>query len=72
MPRRNSKRNILNNKIKLCEVYPCNDKRQFLNERVAIEAAEYQMLINLNLQLSTYQCNYCYKWHLTRQPNTPA
>lgn len=46
----------------------CQPKRQFLNEREAIKAAEFQMLIKPNLELSTYQCNICKKWHLTRQP----
>jgi hypothetical protein len=67
MPRRNPKRSILNNRISLYEVYPCGNKRRFLNEYDATEAAEYQMLVKPTLQLSVYQCDLCHKWHLTRR-----
>ncbi|MEI7918152.1 MAG: hypothetical protein WCH58_02105 [Candidatus Saccharibacteria bacterium] len=46
----------------------CQSKRQYLTERQANETAEYQMLINPDLELSVYKCNLCFKWHLTRQP----
>lgn len=45
----------------------CRSKRQFLNEKEAEKAAEFQMLINPNLELSVYICNFCNKWHLTRR-----
>lgn len=45
----------------------CDSKRRFLNKNEAERAAEYQMLINLDLQLSVYQCELCHKWHLTRR-----
>ena len=45
----------------------CQPKRQFLNEKEATSAAEYQMLINQNLELSVYKCDTCQKWHLTRR-----
>jgi len=47
----------------------CSPKRQFITEKLANEAAEYQMLIKPNLELFTYKCNLCQKWHLTRKTN---
>ncbi|OIP85825.1 hypothetical protein COV88_02265 [Candidatus Saccharibacteria bacterium CG11_big_fil_rev_8_21_14_0_20_41_19] len=44
----------------------CDSKRQFINEREAVKAAEFQMLVNLNLELAVYQCDACFKWHLTK------
>ncbi|MDK2899023.1 MAG: hypothetical protein PWQ10_210 [Patescibacteria group bacterium] len=44
----------------------CSPKRQFANEKLANDAAEYQMLIKNELELRTYKCNLCNKWHLTR------
>lgn len=44
----------------------CLSKRRFNNESQAIDAAEYQMLENMNLELRTYKCDFCHKWHLTR------
>ncbi len=45
----------------------CQNKRKFRNEREALEAAEYQMLIKPSLELSVYKCDVCGGWHLTRQ-----
>ena len=63
MPRRN--KSIKH--IKTVFSYDCSAKHKYTNEREAKETAEYQMLINPSLQLSTYQCELCHKWHLTRQ-----
>lgn len=48
-------------------VIPCGSKRRFPNERQANEAADYQMLVKPELELSTYKCEFCGGWHLTRQ-----
>ena len=53
--------------IKSTFINNCQTKRQYSTERQAREAAEYQMLINNNLELSVYLCDTCHKWHLTRQ-----
>jgi hypothetical protein len=45
----------------------CDQKRQYKNKAEAEKTAEYQMLVNPSLELSVYQCNSCFKWHLTRQ-----
>lgn len=63
MPRRNNTITHLRPII----INNCKTKRQFQNETEAKKAAEYQMLINLDLNLSVYQCEICHKWHLTRQ-----
>jgi len=63
MPRRNKSIKY----IKTIFSYDCSDKRKYANEREAKETAEYQMLINPDLQLATYKCELCHKWHLTRQ-----
>lgn len=47
----------------------CQSKRQYINEREAQKAADYQMLINPNLELSIYKCDICQKWHLTKRAN---
>ena len=63
MPRRNKQikitRTIVQNN--------CDAKRRYISENEAIKAADYQMLINQNLELSTYKCNLCFKWHLTKR-----
>lgn len=43
----------------------CN-KRRFRNEKEAQDAAEIQMLQDMNLELSVYKCDLCRYWHLTR------
>jgi len=63
MPRRN--KSIKH--IKTLFSFDCAAKRKYINEREAAETADYQMLINPTLQLTTYQCDLCHKWHLTRQ-----
>ncbi len=41
-------------------------KRQFKTANDAEEAAEFQMLENMSLELAVYQCDSCRYWHLTR------
>jgi hypothetical protein len=41
-------------------------KRNYKNEKEAQNAAELQMLKDMNLELSVYKCNLCKYWHLTR------
>lgn len=68
MPRRN--RPIKHIYTKLVINDNCSPKRKFGSEREALRAAEFQMLVNPNLELSVYRCNICLKWHLTRQSTT--
>lgn len=42
-------------------------KRKFRNEKEAHNAAEFQMLQDMNLELTVYKCNLCASWHLTRK-----
>lgn len=65
MPRRNRPIKHIHTKLVIND--NCNPKRKFGSEREALRAAEYQMLINPNLDLAVYQCDVCFKWHLTRQ-----
>lgn len=41
-------------------------KRKYKNEKEALSAAEFQMLQDMNLELSVYKCDLCKFWHLTR------
>ena len=43
-------------------------KRKYRSEGDAMKTAELQMLIHPELELSTYWCDECHAWHLTRQP----
>ena len=63
MPRRNKQ--IKHSK--LMQTNNCRPKRKHLNKRDAENTAEYQMLINPNLELTVYKCDVCLKWHLTRK-----
>ncbi|PKL31282.1 hypothetical protein CVV43_03430 [Candidatus Saccharibacteria bacterium HGW-Saccharibacteria-1] len=65
MPRRNKANKIVRSQILMRD--NCDSKNQYLTKKQATEVAEYQMLINFNLELSVYKCESCYKWHLTRQ-----
>ncbi len=53
--------------IKAIFINNCQTKRQYSTERQAREVADYQMLINNDLELSVYKCDSCNKWHLTRR-----
>lgn len=44
-------------------------KRRYKNEKDAQNAAEFQMLENMTLELSVYKCDLCIYWHLTRVEN---
>lgn len=48
----------------------CQQKRRYATEKIAEAAADTQMLLNYDLQLSVYKCESCSGWHLTRQPRT--
>lgn len=41
-------------------------KRRYRNEKDAGDAAEFQMLQDMSLELSVYKCDLCKYWHLTR------
>jgi len=43
----------------------CQKKRRFSSEREAKEAADYQMALKPELELTTYKCELCGGWHLT-------
>ena len=45
----------------------CSDKRKYVSKKDAIKAAEYQMIMKMNLELGVYKCETCNMWHLTRQ-----
>lgn len=47
-------------------------KRKFRNEKEAQEAAEFQMLQDMNLELSIYKCDMCIYWHLTRNTDSKS
>ncbi|MEO7904430.1 MAG: hypothetical protein ABIR91_01400 [Candidatus Saccharimonadales bacterium] len=44
----------------------CQSKRRFATEKQAQDAADHQMLIDMDLELSVYKCDICGGWHLTR------
>ncbi len=62
MPRKN--RQIKH--IPLQMINSCDSKRKFKTEKQAREAAEYQMLLTLGLEIGVYQCQMCRMWHLTQ------
>ena len=43
----------------------CEDKRFFLTEAEALEAADIRMLENMSVTIGVYQCSTCRNWHLT-------
>lgn len=45
----------------------CQTKRRFTSEKEAVSAAEHQMLVRHDLELTVYKCELCGGWHLTRQ-----
>lgn len=46
--------------------FRCRDKQQYASERIAaIRAA--QITEKRGVQLSTYRCRHCNRWHLTSQ-----
>ncbi len=65
MPRKNK---IAKHQRLSINKFDCNKKR-YQNARQAQDAAELQMLEDMNLNLSVYKCNLCQYWHLTRQNN---
>ena len=45
----------------------CQTKRRFASEKEAVSAADHQMLVRHDLELTVYKCELCGGWHLTRQ-----
>lgn len=43
----------------------CQHKRRFLTQQQAEQAADDQMLIDMNAVISVYKCDICGNWHLT-------
>lgn len=50
---------------------PCDGKKCFASEKEALDAADFHMLENMNVELGVYQCAQCMYWHMT-QLNKPA
>jgi len=48
----------------------CQSKKQYPNEKMATDAADLKMLMDMSLEIGVYQCTTCSKWHLT-QLNKP-
>ncbi|AHB42408.1 hypothetical protein RAAC3_TM7C00001G0562 [Candidatus Saccharibacteria bacterium RAAC3_TM7_1] len=48
-------------------VATCESKRRFPTEKQAEQAAEVQMLTDMQLELKVYHCLHCHKWHLTNR-----
>jgi len=46
-------------------IFQCT-KKKYKNEKEAQDAADFQMLENMSLELSVYKCDVCKYWHLTR------
>jgi len=69
--KRKSKRMPRHNKQKVHIPYrrsiSCDHKKRYQNEIDANDMAELQMLQNPALELSTYKCDLCRYWHLTKQ-----
>lgn len=63
MPRRNK---IEKHEPFRLDISNCQKKRHFKSEKEAIFAADFQMLQDMNLELSVYKCSDCNLWHLTR------
>lgn len=65
MPRKNPKTTPRH--IPFTHYINCKAKKAYPNETEAKKAAEIQMLLDMNLELSVYKCGLCNKWHLTRK-----
>jgi hypothetical protein len=68
MPRINR---IVKHQPLIISKFACNKKR-YQNARQAQDAAEFQMLENMNVNLSIYKCDLCSYWHLTRNIDKKA
>lgn len=44
---------------------PCARKKPFNTEAEALQAIADATLHDIHLELKTYQCPYCNKWHLS-------
>ena len=43
----------------------CESKRPFKTEQLALAAADFGMLQDMNISLDVYRCSVCNQWHLT-------
>lgn len=43
----------------------CREKRRFSTQKIAEQEIERKELMQPSLALSTYECPWCRKWHLT-------
>ena len=67
MPRRNySKKRQTTPYVAPTPDVACREKRRFPTEKQAIYAAETQELQHPEIELRTYECQFCGDWHLTR------
>lgn len=75
MPRRNYPKNRKNTPdvvshtldIAYTPDVACRSKRRFATEKLAIREIETQELLQPNLTLHSYECQWCKGWHLTRR-----
>ena len=71
MPRRNNQqKNPTIKRVTSMPASTCKSKRRFSTEKIAIRAADDQMLKNSDLNLTIYKCSSCQGWHLTRLIST--
>ena len=65
MPRKNTHQK---NKFQRFEfISTCQNKKAYKSETEAKKSAEYQMILNRDLDLKVYYCKTCDSWHLTKQ-----
>lgn len=44
---------------------PCEGKNQYKTQKDAVDAADFHMLENMNIELDVYECDVCGYWHMT-------
>ena len=69
MPRRNYPKNSQKSQktslMSITGLANCQKKRHFSTEVKARQAADTQELVNPNLSIDVYRCEWCKGWHLT-------
>ncbi len=51
--------------FRLSPIYICQNKKSYNSKSEAEQSINYQMRLNPDIQLKTYYCPDCQKWHLT-------
>lgn len=67
MPHRTPKRPQITHQLARSIATSCAQKHAYPTKQQAVQAAEVQMLSNMQLHLAVYECTLCRKWHLTRR-----